>query len=165
MMIEQEREKPFSHQRKIPFGHADMAGIVYTPRFSDYCLEAVEQWLQEVVYIDWYELNKEGVLSVPVLHLALDFKSPLVPGNELSTTVLVSHIGNSSFSLSLKGVKTQGNSRVEVFLANIVLSFLDAKAFKSISIPDGYRRRMLAYKEQFSSHGKKDASQPEMSTA
>lgn len=143
-------DQPFLHAREIPFGHADMAGIVYTPRFTDYCMEAAEAWLKSVVGTGWYELNQQGAVNTPVMHFDIDFKSPLVPGDTLRTTVFLTNVGSSSFSLYLKGETGEGASPREVFAAKLVLCFVDSELNKSVSIPAQYRDRMTKYKEHFS---------------
>ena len=140
-------ENLYSHVRQIPFCHADRAGIVYTPRFSDYCLEAFELWLKAIVYVDWYELNQQGESSVPVLHFDMDFISPLVLGDDLNITIYVTDVGDSSFSLSLTGDKKQGNVWGKVFVAKVVLSFRDEKTLSPASISNRYRKRIINYQE------------------
>lgn len=137
--------KLFLHTRIIPFGHGDMAGIVYTPRFSDYCMEATGAWLQEVIDLDWYQINKTGIYSTPTLNLTMDFISPLYPNDQLNIAIEVERIGNSSFCLRLHGFKYKDASIINIFKSYITLGFVDMKEVKSLDIPCDIRNRMLEY--------------------
>ena len=59
-------------RRKVLFGECDPAGIVYTPRFADFSLEAVHQ-----VFDLWFEGQGILALYLPVLRrLCLDGVQP-----------------------------------------------------------------------------------------
>lgn len=137
--------KYFSHSRTIPFGHGDIAGIVYTPRFSDYSMEAVETWLQKVIQLDWYQINKTGIYSTPTLNLTMDFISPLYPNDKLIIAVEVSNIGNSSFCLALHGFKQPDEKPIDIFKSSITLGFVDMKEVKSMAIPPSIREKLQNY--------------------
>lgn len=96
---------PFIHQRIIAFGDTDAAGIVYTPRFSHFCMEAAEVWFREIIDYDWYRINIELGLGTPVVHMEVDFLGPLIAGDQLSTRVAVKSLGRTSIALGFEGLK------------------------------------------------------------
>lgn len=50
--------KQITLQRSLPFGHCNPAGILYTPRALDYCLEAIDAlWKTILEGWGWYEMN------------------------------------------------------------------------------------------------------------
>mgnify|MGYP000294528357 CR=1 FL=1 len=122
---------PYLHWRRIPFGHTDAAAIVYTPRFSDYCMEAVEVWFRDCIGIDWYRINTELGWGTPVVHMELDFKAPLKGGDRLGIVVRVAGIGRSTVTVALEGIRElSGESplaceprRMQAFSARFVFCF------------------------------------------
>ena len=127
---------PFVHQRTIRFGETDAAGIVYTPRFSDFCMEAAEVWFRDCLDFDWYRMNVDHGLGTPIVHMEIDFKGPLRGGDVLGVEVLVDRVGTSSLTLLFNGVK-EGGAREdrEVFLGKYIYCFASGNK-KAIPIPE-----------------------------
>ncbi|MCB1662088.1 MAG: hypothetical protein H6995_03980 [Pseudomonadales bacterium] len=139
---------PFTHFRTIPFGDTDAAAIVYTPRFVDYCMEAIEVWFKQYIGIDWYWINVRDQRGTPVVHLELDFTGPLIGGDELGITLEVGEIGRSTLTLKLVGSRgpSQGGGGSSVFNAKFVFCFVDTSENKSIPIPVESLEKIHAYK-------------------
>jgi len=146
---------PFVHLRTITFGDTDAAAIVYTPRFVDYCMEAIEVWFKQYIGIDWYWINVRDQRGTPVVHLELDFTGPLIGGDELGVRLEVGDIGRSTLTLLLEGLRAPGDEQIStsVFTAKFIFCFVDTAANKSISIPleslekiQAYQQAMLALK-------------------
>ncbi len=89
---------PYVQRRIVQWGECDPAGIVYTPRFLDFVLEAMEGWQRQVLGVDWTKLNSELAMGMPVVHAELDFHSPLRGGDELDLEVTVARLGRSSIA-------------------------------------------------------------------
>ena len=132
-------EPSYTYRISVPFGHCDIAGIVYTPRFADYCMEAAEQFLKERIGLDWYAINLAGSYANPVMRLDLQFHAKVVIADELRLLVAVTDIGRSSFTLAVHGYIKSGDGRDHAFSAAMVLAFVDLEAGKSIPIPGDYR--------------------------
>lgn len=139
----------FSHQRIIPFGHGDIAGITYTPRFADYCMEAQEEWLKEVIGLNWYQINVDNLYTTPTLNMTMDFIGPLYPGDTLNTDVKIEKIGNSSFTTQLRGWVNKDGVTKEIYKGKMTLSFANKAVTQSIPIPTELRIRMEQYQQQF----------------
>lgn len=133
---------PFVYRRRVLWGDGDPAQIVYTVRFVDYAMEAVEGWFREVTGVDWYRLHAELGMGSPVVHLELDFAGPLVPGDLLELTVLLEGIGRSSYELRVDGRK-QGSR--EVYTGRIVCAMVDGPTIRAIPVPADLRERMQRY--------------------
>lgn len=138
---------PFIHWRTIPFGDTDAAAIVYTPRFVDYCMEAIEVWFKQYIGIDWYWINVRDQRGTPVVHLELDFTGPLISGDSLGVRLEVSDIGRSTLTLLLEGVKDshEAQDNFSVFTAKFVFCFVDTAENKSIPIPPASIEKIRAY--------------------
>lgn len=121
----------------VPFGHCDIAGIVYTPRFSDYCMEATEQFLKSEVDLDWCEINRRGEYANPVMRVEMNFQNTVYIADELSLSLSISAIGRSSFTIAFQGERS-GKEPVTCFTASMVLAFVDMGALRSIKIPQKY---------------------------
>lgn len=134
---------PLVHQRKIAFGDTDAAGIVYTPRFAHFCMEAAEYWFRDVINFDWYYINTELGLGTPVVHMEIDFLGPLKAGDQLAVTVLVAAFSRSTISLSFVGTKDDPNAG-RVFTGKIIFC-CTAAGRGAIPIPDTQRRLIEEY--------------------
>lgn len=134
---------PYSHRRKVRFGHSDAARIAYTVRLFDFAIEAIEGWFEEVLGNSWYHLNTVCHVGNPFVHADLDMKAPLIPGDTLETTVLVAETGRSTVRFAVSGRRGDG---VECFAGSWVVSFVDTDALRSIPIPEPFARRIADYR-------------------
>ncbi|PCI21077.1 hypothetical protein COB64_00980 [Candidatus Wolfebacteria bacterium] len=137
---------PYIYWRTILFGDTDAAGVVYTPRFSEYCMEAAEFWFREYACIDWYQQSMQG-LGTPVVHMELDFKAPLVGNDQLGVVVQVAKIGRTTVTLLMKGIgdrKTAGDPAI-IFTAKFVFCFIKAESRRPYDIPNDQRRLIESY--------------------
>lgn len=141
---------PFIHWRTVIFGDTDAAAIVYTPRFVDYCMEAIEVWFKEYIGIDWYWINVRDQRGTPVVHLELDFTGALIAGDELGVKLGVDSIGRSALTLVLEGQKKQKEAEqlTAVFTAKFIFCFVDKKENRSIRIPAEALEKIQAYKAE-----------------
>jgi len=133
---------PLVYRRRVRWGEGDPAHIVYTVRFLDFAMEAVEEWFREVLGADWYRLNMELGMGTPVVHLELDFYSPVVPGDILEIPVRVERLGGASITFALRARLPDGR---EPFGGRIVCSLVDNQRMRAIPVPPEYRERIEAY--------------------
>lgn len=133
-----QKRVPFIHWRTINFGDTDAAAIVYTPNFSNYCMEAAEIWFQECLKIDWYLINTKFGMGTPVVHMEIDFINPLKSNDKLAVTIEVERVGNSTITLILKGQRErdQEEQLVNCFSAKFIFCFTSLKANGAIPIPN-----------------------------
>ena len=137
-------DAPFVYRREIFWGDTDTALIVYTGRFVDYALEAIESWFRAHLDTDWYRLNVDRKIGTPFVHVEVDFVSPLTPRDTLSVTVHVDHMGTSALGFRIVGY---ANDERESFRGHLVCAFVDIKAMVKIPIPDEFRERIEAFQE------------------
>ncbi len=147
---------PFRIRRRVKWGETDPAGIVYTPRFLDYVLEAAEAWFEAVVGIDWLRLNMERGMGSPMVHTGIDYHSPLAAGETFDVTVTLEHIGRAAYTLEVAGHKPDGT---HCFQAKAVAVIIDRAAMKSIAMPDEFRERMEAYQDACRRHHQQQMEQ------
>ncbi len=89
---------PFVYPVRPTWGDTDTARMVYTARFPDYALRAIDAWLLERVGADFYRLNVEWGIGTPFVHLECDFRSPATPRDVLLLAVRVEKVGTSSLT-------------------------------------------------------------------
>lgn len=136
--------EPFVYRREVFWGDTDTALIVYTGRFTDYALEAIESWFRATLGTDWYAMNVDRGIGTPFVHLDIDFISPLTPRDVLHMSVHVAHIGGSSLGFHVHG---RANGDRSCFKGNFVCAFADIAKMKKVPIPQEYRDKALAYRD------------------
>ncbi len=139
--------KPLSdlyvHKRIINWGDTDAAQIVYTTRYTDFSLEAIEGWLRAVLGFDWYELNINRHMGTPFVHIDMDLKAMLTPQHTLYITVYVENIGRSSITFRLSGHRDDG---VECYAGRFVCVVVTRDGEKPIPIPEDMRKCIEEYR-------------------
>lgn len=135
---------PFIHSRNINWGDTDAASIVYTVRFFDFCMEAIEDWFRQICETDWYILNLDRSTGTPFVNVNIDLMAPLTPRHSLNTHVLIERLGQASLRFRLKGMRSDG---VQSFDACFTCCFVNNKKMSSIKIPEDIRSKIEAYIE------------------
>lgn len=132
-------------QKRIPkWSETDSAQIVYTARFVDYAMDAIEGWFRDVLGVDWFLMNTELDMGTPFVKIEMEFKSPLTPHDELEVRVLVDRLGSSSFTFDVVGTR---NGNQTSFESTFVCSLVKKSTMKSINIPGDLRQRAEDYVE------------------
>ncbi len=132
----------YRHKRRILWGENDPAGMVFTPRFLDYCFEAMQLFWSDRLGINWHEMIFEQKVGAPMVHIDIDFFGPLRTGDWLEIAVRIHKLGRSTIHYGFEGFGEQGD---EKFRATIISSMVDNVAVKSVPIPETTRERLEAY--------------------
>jgi len=142
-----DKAMPYIYRRRILFGETDAARIVYTPRFTDYCMEAAEVWFRDYLLSDWYQMNAYEELGTPVVHMELDFFAPLIGNDIVEIEIKLSKVGNSTVSLAFEGLRLRegDNQRVKSFTALIIFCYFSNQTEKAMSIPAKQRQLLADY--------------------
>ncbi|PCI50937.1 MAG: hypothetical protein COB49_03215 [Alphaproteobacteria bacterium] len=131
----------FIYKRQIQFGDTDAVGIVYTVRFFDYCMEAIDAWQRQYLNIDWFDMVDKRRIGTPMVNIDMNMTGPLARGMA-HITLLITRVGNSSVVFQLHGRDEDGN---DCFVANFTYCLTDCTYFKAIPIPDQFRPVMEDY--------------------
>ncbi|WP_413662134.1 acyl-CoA thioesterase [Microbulbifer sp. CNSA002] len=126
-------------KRKVLFGDCDPEGIVYTPRFSSFALEATHDAMAVLLEGPAIARMKQLGFLTPVRAFNLEFLSPVTWDQELSIQVSVADIGNHSFTFQTKGFLESG---ILAFTANITYVTLSSPEKEKTPLP-GYLREAL----------------------
>lgn len=77
---------------RVSFSDVDMAGIVYTGRYSDFMLKAWEAYFAEIG-IPWESFfDRKDFGGLPVIKMGLEFKSPAWCGDWVTVETFVSKL-------------------------------------------------------------------------
>ncbi|MEJ8813124.1 thioesterase family protein [Variovorax ureilyticus] len=135
---------PFVQRRMVRFGDTDAAKIVYTVKFFDFAMDALDGWFAAVLDHDWYALNTEYGVSCPFVQCGLDFKAPLRPGQEVAIEILVTRLGSSSLQFQIRGFRPD---EVLSFTGRWTCVFVDPTSMQATAIPAVFAQRISAYIE------------------
>ena len=136
---------PFVYPRTITWGDTDPGDIVFTGRFLEFSVDAVEAWFKHVFAVNWYELKHDFGLGSPFRFANLDFRSPLSPRDRLEVEVAVAHVGTTSLRLDLQGYAVSAAAgRRLAFTGDVLLVFVAIDTLKKTPIPDGFRAKLAA---------------------
>ena len=93
--------QPFVHRLTPTWGDADPARMIYTGRFPDFALRAIDAWMLEKVGASFYGMNMDWGIGTPFVHLECDFRSPATPRDTLLIAVAVEKVGESSLAFKV----------------------------------------------------------------
>jgi acyl-CoA thioesterase FadM len=93
--------EPFVYRFRPRWAHCDPARMIYTPRFGDFCMEAIEAWFEARVGADWYRINLDWGIGTPFVHMEIDFRSPVTARDTLLIRVAVDRVGTSSIGFQV----------------------------------------------------------------
>jgi len=85
----------FVFRRPVRFAEVDAAGLVFFPRYHEYCHDALEAFFGELPG-GYAALFRERDLGVPTVHLETDFKSPLRFGDVARFEMAIARVGRTS---------------------------------------------------------------------
>lgn len=132
---------PFIHPVNVGWGDCDPAQIAYTSNIPGWGLTSIEAWYQACLGVGWYQLNLRHGIGTPFVSLNFEFKSPITPSGELSITVYVQKLGNSSIGHCLEGYQNGTLS----FTGNTVAALVEASTMKTMPIPPNMRHSIQQY--------------------
>ncbi len=129
--------EPFVHRRQIVWGDTDTARIVYTARVPHFAMEAIEAWLIDRLGVGFYDMNTRLGFGTPMVHLEVDFVSPMTPRDRIGTRVLVERVGRSSMTFALASYADEG-ARL-CWTGRFVCACVSTEDFSTIKVPEQFR--------------------------
>jgi 4-hydroxybenzoyl-CoA thioesterase len=135
-----------SFRRRVRWGECDPAGVVYTPRFSEYVVEAFHDFLEQVLGGPLEEKLVEYDMRTPARSLNLEFKRSLYPDQYVDLEVRVGLIEMRSFTIVVNAVDREGQ---EMFIASLRLTCVFHAVRKSRDIPESLRSKLCDYRDKF----------------
>ena len=139
---------PFTVRRRVRFGDCDPAGIVYTVRFSDYVLSAMDLFLNEL--LGGPHLQQLGDVQTPMKALSFVFLASMKPDDEFELVVSVSAVRTRTFDLAIVATLLSGVRTFEAVITPICSTAGEGR--RSVPIPGALRTLLTAYQERTSAH-------------
>ena len=138
----QARKGAFVHVVEPYWAEADPAGIVYTGRFTDYALRAIDAWMEARAGAGFYRINTEWGIGTPFVHTECDLRSPARPGEAIHIEVGIERIGKTSLTFRLWGrVAKEGRLIFEGRFACVCVPAIDqAREPRPIALDERLRR-------------------------
>lgn len=109
-------------KRKVLFGDCDPEGIVYTPRFSYFVIEAIHDALTVWLSGPGLRTLLGFDLLPPARAFSLEFLQPVTWDDELSMTVSVASVGRHSFTFLVEGSVAPGEVAFTASLTHVCVS-------------------------------------------
>ncbi len=128
----------FEHIRPVRWSDVDAAGIVFYPRFLEYCHDAIEAMFDELPG-GYAALTQQRKIGVPAVHLEVNFRAPLRYGDVCVVRLAVEKIGRSSVAFRLELMRGEGEARTLCCEVKQVVVVTDVVALKGIEVPGDVR--------------------------
>ena len=134
----------FEYSRPVRWSDLDPAGIVYFPRFFEFCHETLES-LFSALPGGYPALTMQRRIGVPTVHLEADFRAPLRYGETCVVRTVVTRVGRTSISFThtLTGT-TDGGIRAVI---THVIAVTDLVTLRAIEIPADMRAVLTPHLE------------------
>lgn len=129
---------PYHSQIQVRFGHCDMAGIVFYPRYFEMFNNLVEDWCH-ATGMPYAEIQDGQGTGLPVVHFDVDFTAPSRMGDMLDATLSVSRVGSTSLTIEIALRGPDGAERVR---ANMVVVLVDLQSKLPVPIPAAVRAKL-----------------------
>lgn len=142
-------DQPFTFRRRVRWGECDPAGVVYTPRFSDYAAEAFNDFLEFMIGKPLQDRQRELDVLMPAKAMQFVFKRSVWPDQVLDIQVRVSGIRNRSFDLAMDAYFADEAEGDPVFGAVLSLICVYSAVRESRQIPDALREKLEHYRQRF----------------
>lgn len=126
----------FVQRRTVAWSDADPAGIMFTGRFPVFALDAIEGWFRERMGAGWHELHRCHGGGTPFVHISLDFRASLRPGDDVLLSVALRKVGRSSLEFAVTGRLGSG---VVSFEGRFVCVFVADATGKPRAVPEPFR--------------------------
>ncbi|MES2415241.1 MAG: acyl-CoA thioesterase [Pseudomonadota bacterium] len=140
------RDQPITHSRRVRWGECDPAGVVYTPRFSDYAVEAFHDFMQELLEGPLSQKLAQLDLGTPMKAMQFVFHRSLWPDQEFVIRSYGGDIRTRSFDLQMEASDAAGQS---VFSARLSVICVHNQRRESQAIPPALLERLRLYGARF----------------
>ncbi|HBU48853.1 MAG TPA: acyl-CoA thioesterase [Myxococcales bacterium] len=135
----------FRHEMSPRFQDVDAAGIVFYARFFGYFHDAYVAFLESLgTEMALQHALKTGNFLMPLVHSEADFKAPLRFGDRATTTLWVSKMGQSSFTLSYQIHRVDGQL---VAQGQTVHACVTKANFSPCPLPERLRAGLMEHHE------------------
>jgi acyl-CoA thioester hydrolase len=137
-------------RRRVRFGDCDPAGVVYTVRFSDYVVSAMDLFFAELFGAKRAEQAGMFGVDMPLKALQFTFLRALRCDDEFAMVVTIGEIRHRTFDLKIAALSELDEGVFDATLTPICIHTSGER--RSIPIPDAMRRRLASYQQNPDTH-------------
>jgi 4-hydroxybenzoyl-CoA thioesterase len=130
---------------RVRFADVDYSGIVHYPYILRYFHYAFEDFFNEYLGVPYTHLLDVDRVGFPSVRVETDFRAPLKFGDLIEVEMGIGEIGERSATF-LYWVRRQGDELVRAE-GKVVVAAVEMSTFKSIAIPDRYRKIFESYRQ------------------
>jgi 4-hydroxybenzoyl-CoA thioesterase len=133
----------FVFEHRVRVEEVDAAGIVFFPRYFQWCHQAMATMLDAIEggYAKFFFARRIGF---PTVHAEADYRSPLRYGDAVRIDVVVERIGLSSCTLRFDLHRVGEDPRQVAVVRHVVVAS-DIDAMRSTPIPEDARAIFARY--------------------
>jgi len=138
---------PVTIRRRVAGGDCDPAGIVYTPRFSDYAMSA-RDWFMRIGLgiLDRPHPARTGI-GYPMRAISFDFRSMLAADDLFDMATTVEAISNRTFTIKITATRVEDGSATDIpaFIVMLTGIAVDSADGQAVTLPDATREALEKY--------------------
>lgn len=131
--------EPLVVRRRVMWGECDPAGVVYTPRFTEYAVSARDYWFRHVLkHLDRPHPSHKRV-AFPMRAMRFDFTGMLAPDDIFDMCVTLDEVRQRSLTLSIEATHEHGHRAFTAFLTHVAF---DQSTGAAVPFPEPLRERL-----------------------
>jgi 4-hydroxybenzoyl-CoA thioesterase len=134
----------FVFRRPVRFAEVDAAGIVFFPRYHEYCHDALEAFFGELPG-GYAALFRERDLGVPTVHLETDFRSPLRFGDVARFEIAIERVGRTSLTFH-HTIRRESDALIAATVRHVVV-MTQISTLTPIPVPGDIRELLSKYSQ------------------
>lgn len=134
--------RPLRIRRRVAWGECDPAGVVYTPRFSDYATSATLWFIKLIL-----RPHLSSDIGSPLKAMRYEFHRTLKPDELFEMRVGLLEIRHRTFDLEVRATDLDGGRRFTAITSPILVS---RQTFVGVPIPDDVRAALESYRSSSS---------------
>ena len=134
----------FVLRRPVRFAEVDAAGLVFFPRFHEYCQDVLEA-LFAALPGGFARLLRERDLGLPTVHLETEFQSPLRYGDTARIETTVERVGRSSVTFR-HVIRRDADGTVSALVRHVTVT-ARVSSLSAVPVPDDIRELLALYRE------------------
>lgn len=117
--------------------------MLYFPRQIHFFMLALEDFFREAVGISWHDMLERDQLVMPTVNVEVTYSRRLEFGDEAEITVGVGRLGEKSLRIDYQ--VTHLASGETSCVAKHTMAFVDGRTWKTVPVPDVYRKALSAW--------------------
>jgi 4-hydroxybenzoyl-CoA thioesterase len=134
----------FVFRRPVRFAEVDAAGLVFFPRFHEYCHDVLEAFFGALPG-GYPHLLRVRDLGVPTVHLETEFTSPLRYGDTARIETTVERIGTTSVTFR-HVIRRDVDGHVSALVRHVVVT-ARVSTLTAVPVPADIRDLLNLYRE------------------